>query len=172
MRSLFRGSKADSQTENRIHTTAELQQFRAEQLRIHNLFRQKHGALPLVLDDELNRISQEWANKLAKDGRLSHRSNNDYGENVFYSSNNPSDATQRWYDELKTIGKKMDVEEAFRIYSIGHFTQIVWKETRKMGISFATDARGHFYVVANYHKPGNFMNSKFKLDCNEVKPKI
>lgn len=36
----------------------------------------------------------------------------------------------------------------------GHFTQVVWKGTKELGVGLATD--GHkIYVVAQYRPPGN-----------------
>lgn len=39
--------------------------------------------------------------------------------------------------------------------AVGHFTQLVWKETEKVGVGMATSAKGHVYIVCNYDPPGN-----------------
>lgn len=41
----------------------------------------------------------------------------------------------------------------------GHFTQVVWKGTKEMGVGRATARSGNFYVVANYAPPGNMQGA-------------
>jgi uncharacterized protein YkwD len=45
----------------------------------------------------------------------------------------------------------------------GHFTQIVWRETTKVGFGFAQSEDGRFYAVANYSPAGNY---KFEFERN------
>ena len=52
--------------------------------------------------------------------------------------------------------------------SIGHFTQMIWKDTKKVGFGFSLDDDGNFYVVANYFPAGNYKN-KFKENVIPVK---
>ena len=52
---------------------------------------------------------------------------------------------------------------------VGHFTQIVWKETTLFGMGMATsDKTGKTYIVAYYSPPGNWLNEQF-ID-NVVRP--
>ena len=40
----------------------------------------------------------------------------------------------------------------------GHFTQLVWKSTTKLGCaSSQASESGNWYVVCNYEKPGNML---------------
>ena len=41
----------------------------------------------------------------------------------------------------------------------GHFTQVVWKGTKEMGVGRATARSGNIYVVANYSPPGNMQGA-------------
>lgn len=39
----------------------------------------------------------------------------------------------------------------------GHFTQVVWKETKELGVGCTKARDGKIYVVANYYPPGNYI---------------
>lgn len=39
----------------------------------------------------------------------------------------------------------------------GHFTQLVWKSTKSMGIAMVKGKSGRIVIVANYNPPGNIM---------------
>lgn len=41
----------------------------------------------------------------------------------------------------------------------GHFTQIVWRDSRELGVGMAKNRSGQIFVVANYDPPGNFIGS-------------
>lgn len=105
-------------------------------------------------------FAQEWADTCAKTSSLQHRANNPYGENIFcvYSSDfshtpTARDAIKEWYDEVKqhTYGVERVNQNTL------HFTQVVWKKSRELGIGIAKNKRGQTYVVANYEPRGNFI---------------
>ena len=45
----------------------------------------------------------------------------------------------------------------FHIHVSGHFTQMVWKSSQKVGIGTATTKDGKMIIVANYKPPGNII---------------
>jgi hypothetical protein len=47
------------------------------------------------------------------------------------------------------------------IYCIipGHFSQVVWRDSKELGVAVAKNRSGHIFVVANYSPPGNFIGS-------------
>jgi hypothetical protein len=69
---------------------------------------------------------------------------------VQISGNAPVDS---WYSEVKkhTFGSEPTT------MGTGHFTQIVWKGSKEMGIALARSASNKIIVVANYDPPGNFV---------------
>lgn len=136
--------------------------FEEEFLNAHNEFRRKHGVPPLVLSKKLSKYAEEWAKTLTKKGRLEHRDQNDYGENIFYAwSSDPGfavsgrDAVDKWYSEIKdhTFGREPSS------LASGHFSQVVWEESKEVGVGIAKTKDGHIYVVANYFPPGNVVGS-------------
>jgi len=129
--------------------------FIKDALNVHNDYRKKHGADPLELDKELCQVAQAWANSIALKGNLAHSSNG-YGENVYWNSGMVSEGkvpVEAWYAEIKDFNfDKIDHQRG-----TGHFTQVVWKGSRKFGIAKAHDKDGSTYIVGNYHPPGNFL---------------
>ncbi|XP_074112008.1 uncharacterized protein LOC141535790 isoform X1 [Cotesia typhae] len=131
-------------------------------LETHNYYRNRHGVPALRLNKQLCKTSQDWANILATKGRLEHRANIEYGENLYcmWSSNpktivNGDEPVNDWY-----------VEETQHQYNrepttlkTGHFTQIVWRSSTELGVGMARNRNGEVYVVCNYNPAGNFLGS-------------
>ena len=79
------------------------------------------------------------------------------GENLaMYGSTDPEDkklsttslATDMWYAEVKDY----DFDNPGFSMNTGHFTQVVWKDTKKVGFGYAGK-----YVVGRYEPTGNMM---------------
>lgn len=134
-------------------------------LRLHNHHRARHCAPPLVISERLNQIAQKYAVYLAKTSTFEHSGNklNDepLGENLYmkWISHGPvdvraADAIKSWYDEISmhNFDKPKYSEKT------GHFTQMVWKSTKKLGVGVAVSPNGkEVYVVTNYYPAGNIM---------------
>lgn len=130
-------------------------------LKYHNEFRKKHFAPDLILNKDLNKFAQNWADNLAKEDRFAHRPNSQYGENLYclWSSDrnakaNGKDVCRSWYDEIKdyTFGS-----EPRGVLKAGHFTQLVWKNSKELGVGMARTNKGKVLVVCNYSHRGNVM---------------
>lgn len=136
----------------------ELINFRLEALNRHNVLRAMHGAKQLILNESLNNLSQNYANKLASENGFYH-SNCEWdgtrvGENLAMSTGIIS-ATQMvnlWYDEINNY----DFSNPQFSGDSGHFTQVVWKDSSELGIGYAQSSNGSYIYVANYYPPGNF----------------
>jgi uncharacterized protein YkwD len=134
-------------------------EFAQDCLKSHNTYRAKHGVPLITLNKKICDYAQEWANKLAKENKFEHRTERKYGENIFMKwSSNPnapiagSEAVESWYSEIKD--HKFGQEP--RSLASGHFTQVIWKECKEMGVGMARN-NGNIIVVANYDPPGNMM---------------
>ncbi|XP_059149240.1 Golgi-associated plant pathogenesis-related protein 1-like isoform X2 [Physella acuta] len=146
---------------------SDITRFRSEALAAHNECRAKHHAPPLTLSADLNDYAQNWANHLAKTGKLAHsdcKMNGEVlGENVAYkwASGGPGadmtgkDATQMWYAEIKDYKSYADASSASS--NTGHFTQVVWKSTKQLGMGKAKTSDGKVFVVGSYRPPGNYV---------------
>ena len=63
------------------------------------------------------------------------------------------DAVDAWYKEIKDF----DFQNGGFKPGTGHFTQLVWKDSQKLGIGYAVDTKNNkAYVVARYDPPGNY----------------
>lgn len=152
-------SSSSSSSEDEDEESGEAK-FQEEALKAHNEYRAKHGVPPLSLDKKLSAYAKEWANKLAKDDSFEHRTNQDLGENLYcvWSSNPKSKCpgakpVDSWYSEIAkyTFGSEPSSS------SSGHFTQVVWKRTQRLGIAKARSKSGKIIVVANYDPAGNWI---------------
>ncbi|HOS38374.1 MAG TPA: CAP domain-containing protein [Spirochaetota bacterium] len=121
----------------------------------HNHFRKMHGAPALSWSPAINAYAQEWADRLAREDRMYHRSPNKYGENIYWiSGGRPGGASpvNSWYAEIKDY----DFRRPGFSMGTGHFTQVVWAGSTELGCGRATSRRGGTYVVCNYNPPGNY----------------
>lgn len=134
--------------------------FEEDALKKHNEYRTKHGCPPLKMDKKLCKYAQEWADKLSKENKFEHRQNVPYGENLYCTwSSNPkrgcsgSKAVESWYSEVEQ--HQFGTEP--RSMGTGHFTQLVWKNSKNFGVAKARSSNGKIIVVANYEPAGNFI---------------
>ncbi|XP_033096957.1 uncharacterized protein LOC117101177 [Anneissia japonica] len=154
---LFKKKNKDSDSTD--ISKSELRKFQKEMLTAHNKHREKHGVPALKLSDEVCKDAQKFAEKLAKTGKLEHSTNQEYGENVgmHYSSATTeysgTEATNRWYSEVS----KYDFSDPRFKSGIGHFTQMVWKNSKQFGIGKAITKDKRVVVVASYEPPGNYI---------------
>ncbi len=137
-------------------------------LDFHNKSRREVGSPPLEWSVELSAYAQEWANYLASKNncKMAHRSNmgkqtRSAGENLFWGSAStftPLDACQSWYGEIKSYRYRPVTAQNY--YNTGHYTQMVWKKTKVVGMGVAICKGGAILIVANYYPPGNYIGEK------------
>jgi len=153
-------AKAASSSESSSDEEEAKEDFEKQALEAHNAYRKRHGVKALKFSKKLTAYAQEWADKLAREDRFEHRQNNTYGENLYSSwSSNPkakingNTPVDSWYSEVK----KHDFTGEPRTTGSGHFTQVVWKGSKELGIAQAKSKSNKIIVVANYDPPGNFV---------------
>lgn len=132
-----------------------------EILAAHNQWRSQVGVAPLEWSDELAAYAQEWAETLAQRQRMQHRPDNPYGENISQGMNAYLSATRAvslWGEEIKDY----DYETNSCIVGAicGHYTQLVWAESEKIGCGMVRKDNGWEIWVCNYDPPGNYQGER------------
>lgn len=150
----------------------------------HNQKRALVDATPplgeLVWDTEIATFAQGYADQLAQrcSNQLMHN-NSDYGENLaaFFSFGgggsgligSPEQVVTNWYNEIDcwTYGTIRGTEvcdmactSAMRSNGCGHYTQVAWRGTERVGCGVASCNNGGSrieYWVCNYDPPGNWV---------------
>lgn len=144
---------------------APLDAFARAMVDAHNRVRREVRPAPatplpaLAWDADLARLAQSWADSCPS----SHRPDNAYGENMFFSGGAalpPEAAVSAWADEASSYDYQSTVcsrggrqNWAF----CGHYTQVVWRDTLRVGCGIRRDCAGSYdtVVVCNYDPPGN-----------------
>jgi pathogenesis-related protein 1 len=147
----------------------------------HNAARAALGIDPPLPDlewsPELATFAQQWSDNLTSEcGTIEHRMQNMYGENIATRGSSsirapfsPEEAVDGWDAEVAcwdygTINgtESCDADCATALFSngCGHYTQLVWRNTRRVGCGYSTcEARGLSWEiwVCNYDPPGNYI---------------
>jgi len=151
-----------------------------EVINTHNDFRKQHNLTPLTWSQNLAEYAQQWVDHLAqtKNCAMQHRPDNETsafqqvnGENLFWSSAlEYEDGT----NEVETITAKDIIEtwaseEDFYNYETntcmedadcGHYTQIVWQETKEVGCALAVCEDKSQIWACNYSPRGNYLGER------------
>lgn len=125
-----------------------------------NELRKKHGADALTPDSNIENRALEYAQKLLNEGgALVHDEEAlkklGYGENLFSMSGsfepNGETAADSWYSEIKDYNFNNPGFDS----KTGHFTQLVWKASKKVGCGAAFNGN-KLVTCCNYSPPGNY----------------
>ncbi|KAL2918910.1 hypothetical protein HK105_201744 [Polyrhizophydium stewartii] len=157
--------------------------FEIECLEGHNRLRQLAGVKPLAWSSKLTDAAKRWADHLADAGVLEHSYGRvgRWGENLYmvvssvphghrlaHVLHGHEDDAQRskrickaaldaFFDERhKYHGEAISASNS---RSFGHYTQLVWPSTTKLGAAIVTMGR-HTVVVCEYWPPGNVVGQR------------
>jgi pathogenesis-related protein 1 len=124
-----------------------------EMLTIHNAIRAGVQLPPLRWSSELAAFSQKWADSLLAKSRPAHNPDSPYGENIFVAGAgcSPSMVVKEWASEARDYSYRTNS----CISDCGHYTQIVWRQTRRVGCAVAHGVNREIWVCS-YDPPGNY----------------
>jgi len=138
----------------------DLETVRKDLLDKHNFYRAKHQVPNLQRLAQLETIAQSYSEKLVSLGYLVHSSNTlngEYiGENLYFGYNAGYVGTkpvESWYEEIHSY----DFANPGFKSGTGHFTQVVWKNSKQIGCGVACGSNDYCYVTCNYYPGGNYL---------------
>ncbi|KAJ6409419.1 hypothetical protein OIU84_009005 [Salix udensis] len=125
----------------------------------HNTARAAVGVGPLTWDATVQAYAQNYANQRAGDCNLVH-SGGPYGENLAWGSPDLSgtDAVNMWVGEKAYYD--YDSNSCAAGQQCGHYTQVVWANSARLGCAKVKCSTGGTFIGCNYDPPGNVVGQK------------
>ncbi|MBZ5708572.1 CAP domain-containing protein [Nannocystis pusilla] len=125
----------------------------------HNSVRAALGIPGLTWSPAVAQFAQAWADELEAQGCvMKHRPDDgpdaqQYGENIFKSWGYPpraEDVVAKW------VAEEADYDDETNTCSgvCGHYTQVVWRDSRRLGCGMAVCGDQEVWIC-NYDPPGN-----------------
>ena len=136
-------------------------------LAAHNHERDRAGVARLQWSDALAQDARQWADQLARKGRLEHATGEvrrGMGENLWMGS-------AGYYSAEDMIGGFIAERDKFRAgtfpqvsrtgnwVDVGHYTQLIWPGTREVGCAVVKGG-GNDVLVCRYSPAGNIYGEK------------
>ena len=143
-------------------TTARVD-FNQRVLAAHNAARAAAGVAPLAWNDQLAADARVWAKELAATGRFEHSPDEPgkplEGENLWAGTPraySPEAMVGLWVAEKKDYrpGVFPNNSRSGDVENVGHYTQMIWRETRQVGCATAV-GKDEEFLVCRYSSAGN-----------------
>lgn len=155
-------------TPNSVFNSAQQTEFVA----IHNRWRKEVGAPPLKWSSALAATAQAWADHLKEaNGCKMQHSHSGLGENLHWASpatwsdgrvaeqvETPTLVVNSWASEKQDYNHRKNSCAPGAI--CGHYTQVVWRDTKQFGCGRAVCEDLSQIWVCNYQPAGNYVGQK------------
>ncbi len=134
-------------------------------LDVHNQERADVGVAPLTWSNSLAAGAQTWAQQIATTGKFAHdpvytglscfqaRTNPCYGENI--AGFNPSKGISAPGEGVSLWVAEKSSYPPYDLYVNGHYTQMVWQNTKEIGCATAKGVQAYSILVCRYDPAGN-----------------
>ncbi|HEX6374977.1 MAG TPA: CAP domain-containing protein [Allosphingosinicella sp.] len=131
-------------------------------LAAHNRERDAAGIAPLAWDPALAAEAAAWGEALAAAGAFEHADTGEddpQGENLWAGTRGayaPEEMVEGWIEEKKYFrpGRFPDNSITGDYEDVGHYTQLMWRETDRVGCALAA-GREEEVLVCRYRTAGN-----------------
>ncbi|XP_074614421.1 Golgi-associated plant pathogenesis-related protein 1-like isoform X3 [Acropora palmata] len=129
--------------------------FKEQCLYWHNYFRTLHQVPPVTWSMDLQKEAEEWVKYLAENNKFQHSRHNP--GNLYLQEQIPkeycSDAI--WWFHWEE--KKYNYSNPRYSRSSGHFSQVVWRNSKEIGAAWALRKDGKLVVSIKYKPGGNYV---------------
>jgi Cysteine-rich secretory protein family len=154
----------------RADEAAALSSFDTRVLETQNAERVRVGAPPLAWDATLAKSAESWAKELARTSNFDHQKQDAEGENLWMgtvAAFQPEEMVDGWVQERKFFmsGRFPDVSTTKEWSDVGHYTQLIWKTTTRVGCAKVANAENDF-LVCRYSPPGNWIGVEIRNDSS------
>jgi len=137
-------------------------EFPARVLAAHNAVRAQAGVEPLAWDSALGNSAAAYAQQMAMTGVFAHsnrKARRGVGENLWMGTRGAFSVETmvgNWASERRMFmpGIFPAVSRTGNWADVGHYTQIVWPTTTRVGCALASTSRAD-YLVCHYSPAGN-----------------
>jgi pathogenesis-related protein 1 len=129
-----------------------------DMLTVHNAVRATVNVPPLVWSDKLATAAQQWANSLLEKKQFVHNPKSKFGENLYQvegAKATPKQVVDRWASESSAYDYKSNKCRGV----CGHYTQIIWRDTKEFGCAVARGGTREVWVC-EYNPPGNYVGHR------------
>ncbi len=129
-----------------------------DMIALHSAVRARVGMAPLTWSDRLAAHSQDWADALLARKQFVHRPHSTYGENLFDingAAASSAEVVNTWASESRNYDYSSNRCRGM----CGHYTQIIWGDTKEVGCAVARGG-GREVWVCNYDPPGNWAGKR------------
>ncbi|OIV96114.1 hypothetical protein TanjilG_13046 [Lupinus angustifolius] len=144
---------------NIVGHVAYAQDSKEDYLKGQNAVRAEVNVPNLVWNETVAAFAQNYANQ-RKDCLLEHSGGDGrFGENIAMSSGEMFgvDAVSMW------VGEKPNYDHNSNSCvggECGHYTQVVWRNTKSIGCAKVRCNNGGTFITCNYYPPGNYLGEK------------
>ncbi len=145
----------------------DLSRLEARLLAIHNRERRATGAQPLVWDNALAAAAASYGPALERLGKLAHSpadTRQGQGENLWMGTRDAyelEEMAEGWAAEKSLFrpGIFPSVSRSGNWSDVGHYTQMIWKGTTRIGCA-VRKARKWDFLICRYSPPGNVVGQR------------
>jgi hypothetical protein len=131
-------------------------------LELHNDARADVGSPNLVISKSLSTYAQKIADSMSRISIYNYRlplNKNNIGTNIFISDRHKDiwDAFIFWYSEIDDYKYGRFVSKEINPPTC-HYTQMVWNNTKQLGVGISNLKNGGVVIVCTYYPSGNIIN--------------
>ncbi|KAM7445769.1 hypothetical protein ABFA07_005753 [Porites harrisoni] len=123
----------------------------------HNYFRTLHQVPNVTWSNRLQKEAKVWVKYLAENNKFEHSEKNPGNLYLSHPNDYPkeycSDAVQWFHWEEKYY----NYDKPGYVYKAGHFTQVVWRNSRQIGAAWEIRKDKRLVVSIKYNPGGNYV---------------